>query len=58
MKDSTVEEIVNKTLEAKKVSDINQVKSDLVKMAVIVGGVYVLVKVRQCRKARKNRKSK
>jgi len=58
MENSTVEEIVNKTLEAKRLKDIEQVKSDLTKMAVILTAVYVVVKVNNKRKNRKIRKSK
>jgi hypothetical protein len=58
MENSTVEEIVNKTLEAKRLKDIEQVKNDLTKMAVILTAVYVVVKVNNKRKNRKIRKSK
>jgi len=58
MNDSTVEEIVAKTLEAKRVADVEQVKSDLVKMGCILLGVYIGVKINNRRKTRKVRKSK
>jgi len=58
MENSTVEEIVSKTLDAKRLKDIEQVKSDLTKMAVILGAVYVVVKINNKRKNRKIRKSK
>jgi hypothetical protein len=58
MENSTVEEIVSKTLEVKRLKDIEQVKSDLTKMAVILGAVYVVVKINNKRKNRKIRKSK
>jgi len=58
MNDSTVEEIVAKTLEAKRVADVEQVRSDLVKMGCILLGVYIGVKINSRRKVRKVRKSK
>jgi hypothetical protein len=61
MNDSTVEEIVNKTLDIRQMRNIEaaaQMKSDIAKMAIILGAVYVVVKVRNVRRIRKIRNSK